>query len=137
MTIEEYRESLKNYILENCKDYDKDFVINRLDKINSWIDSYYDNLNSEYNGDINKVINDAKSDLTLLFSKFTKEEFRKIIVDKLFSLEINTKSKEEINKCIDREINILNRNFEDAVNKNDFYHGIEGAYTEYFYSFMY
>lgn len=137
MTVEEYRKSLKNYILENCKDYDKDFVTNRLDKISPWIDSYYDNLNSEYNGDIDKVINDAKSDLTLLFSKFTKEEFKGIIVDKLFSLEINTKSKEELNKCVDKEISILNRYFNDAVSKNDFYHGIEGAFTEYYYSFIY
>ena len=129
MLFDEFKQQLLDYLYSN---FTKSIVDEKLKTKQHWFKAMYNRLNNSNNeSEIEKI----KSDLSLLFRTLSKEEFKEEIKVRLYDNPFCENQKDKVDEIIRTDTAIIDNNYEEAVNNNNFYHGVNDTAIElqYYY----
>lgn len=129
MLFEEFKQLILDYLYN---DFTKIAVDEKLKAKQHWFKAMYNRLN---NHDKVNELERIKSDFSLLFRTLSKDEFKEEIKIRLYDNPFCKNKNDKINNIINTDTVIIDNKYKEAIDQDDFYHGVNEAVIEiqYYY----
>lgn len=125
LTIDEFKNEIKEFLYANVKDYDKDYIDEDLSHREHWFDGYYKVLIANL-----ESMDLIKDKFLLIFNTLSYDEYKEK-VEFFINEWTNFKDPERVKKILEKDTNTLNEKYQQGIDKKDFFHAVREAVDIY------
>ena len=125
LTKDEFKNEIKEFLYENVKDYDKDYINEDLSHREHWFDRYYNVLIAN-----EESLDIIKDKFLLIFNTLSYDEYKEK-VEFFINEWTNFKDPERVKKILEKDTNTLNEKYQQGIDKKDFFHAVREAVDIY------